>query len=154
MPDESRRFAFDLFAHGSFKNGLARLGRTRMVTSLVTPDDVPVADQVWDNSDPLDPVFLGYDDQGTVQRWLAEGSIGNEETESYGILDLRVKYVFEFGENLSTELFLDVFNVLDNQAARRSQDLASGGDGFSFIASAQRKPVHLAVLDQASAPDR
>jgi hypothetical protein len=77
-------------------------------------------------------VATAYDDQGTVQRWLEPGAIGGQETESYGILDLRVKYVFEFGENLATELFLDVFNVLDNQAARRNQDLSSGADGFSF----------------------
>jgi hypothetical protein len=77
-------------------------------------------------------VETAFEDQGTTQRWLAPGAIGGQETESYGILDLRVKYVFEFGESLATELFLDVFNVLDNQAARRNQDLSSGGDGFAF----------------------
>lgn len=73
-----------------------------------------------------------FDDQGTVQRWLAPGAIGGQETESYGILDLRVKYVFDFGSNYSTELFLDIFNALDNQAARRNQDLSAGADGFAF----------------------
>jgi len=79
-------------------------------------------------------VTTAFDDQGTVQRWLAEGAIGGQETESYGILDLRVKYVFEFGDSYSTEFFLDVFNALDNQAARRNQDLSAGADGFAFNA--------------------
>ena len=77
-------------------------------------------------------VDTAFDVDGTVQRWLAPGAIGSQETESYGILDLRVKYVFEFSEDYSAEFFLDVFNALDNQAARRNQDLSAGADGFAF----------------------
>jgi len=77
-------------------------------------------------------VDTAFDDQGTTQRWLAPGAIGGQETESYGVLDLRLKYVLDFGESLSAEFFLDVFNALDNQAARRNQDLSAGADGFAF----------------------
>jgi hypothetical protein len=104
----------------------------RHLPSRVTQDDVPVAQQVFDNSDPDNPVFLGYENQGVVQRWLKDNVIGSQSTPSFGTLNLRAKYVFEFGQGLTTEIFLDVFNVLDNQATRREQDL-SGGDGvFAF----------------------
>ena len=61
-------------------------------------------------------------------RWLAENTVGSQTTPSYGTLDLRAKYTWEFGASYSAEFFLDVFNVLDDQSVRRQQDL-SGGDG-------------------------
>jgi hypothetical protein len=77
-------------------------------------------------------VDTAYEDQGTTQRWLAPGAIGGQTTESYGILNVRAKYILEFGRSYSAEFFLDVFNVLDDQAARRNQDLQAGADGFAF----------------------
>ena len=43
-----------------------------------------------------------------------------------------MKYIVDFGDAYTAEFFLDVFNVLDDQATRRVQDLSGGGDGFSF----------------------
>lgn len=79
------------------------------------------------------PIRVGtaYEDMGATTRWLAPNTVGSKTTSSFGTLDARVKYVVDFG-NISTEFFLDIFNVLDDQAARRNQDL-SGGDGvYSF----------------------
>ena len=69
---------------------------------------------------------------GVSTRWLAPGTVGSQETPAYGELSARVKYTREFGQRYTAEFFLDIFNVLDNQAVRRQQDL-SGGDGvYSF----------------------
>jgi hypothetical protein len=76
------------------------------------------------------PIRVGtaYEDMGTTTRWLAPNTVGSQTAPSYGTLDARVKYVVDFGESYSAEFFLDIFNVLDDQAVRREQDL-SGGDG-------------------------
>jgi hypothetical protein len=73
-------------------------------------------------------------DNGTVQRWVKPGAVGGQSTDSYGILNARAKYVLEFGDKYTAEFFLDVFNVLDNQAARRNQDLSAGDGVFLFNA--------------------
>ena len=80
------------------------------------------------------PIRVGtaYEDNGTTQQWLAPNTVGSQESEAYGTLNLRAKYVVDFGDRFSTEFFLDVFNALDDQAAMRNQDL-QGGDGvYSF----------------------
>jgi len=76
------------------------------------------------------PVRVGdaYDSLGAVTRWLAPGTVGTQESPSFGTLNLRAKYILEFADTYTAEFFLDVFNVLDDQATRRQQDLA-GGDG-------------------------
>jgi len=73
-----------------------------------------------------------YEHRGTTDSWVSKGAIGGHTTPSYGILNARVKYVLEFGESTDVELFLDVFNVFDNQAVTREQDLAVGGDSWDF----------------------
>ena len=76
------------------------------------------------------PIRVGtaYDSLGATTRWLAPNTVGSQTAPSFGTLDARVKYVLDFGESYSAEFFLDIFNVLDDQAVRRQQDL-SGGDG-------------------------
>ena len=71
--------------------------------------------------------YAGIDDQ-----WVAEGSVGQFENPSYGILDLRAAYLWDINGRLSADFFLDVFNVLDEQEAARLQDLVGGGAGFDF----------------------
>jgi hypothetical protein len=78
------------------------------------------------------PIRVGtaYEDNGVTDQWLAPNSVGSQETPSYGTLNLRAKYVVDFGESMSAEFFLDVFNALDDQAAMRHQDLTGViGDG-------------------------
>ncbi|MFT5003857.1 MAG: hypothetical protein ACI952_002216 [Flavobacteriales bacterium] len=50
---------------------------------------------------------------------------------SYGTLDLRVKYVYDFDE-YKAEFFVDMFNVLDDQAGVREQDLKAGDGIYAF----------------------
>jgi hypothetical protein len=69
-----------------------------------------------------------YDSNGAVTSWLAPNTVGSQTSPSYGTLNLRAMYVMEFGSQYAAEFFLDVFNVFDDQAVRREQDL-SGGDG-------------------------
>lgn len=75
------------------------------------------------------PVRVGsaYESLGVVSRWLAPGTVGSHTTDSYGLLDVRAKYTMDIS-GFETEFFLDIFNVLDNQAVTREQEL-SGGDG-------------------------
>jgi len=70
--------------------------------------------------------------RGAIDTWVQEGAIGGNTTPSYGTLNGRVKYVAEFGESTQVEFFLDVFNLLDDQAVRRKQDLLDGGDGWDY----------------------
>jgi hypothetical protein len=69
---------------------------------------------------------------GTTTRWLAPGTVGSKTSPSYGTLDIRFKYVLDFADTYSAEFFLDVFNVLDDQAVRRQQDLSGGDADYAF----------------------
>jgi len=73
-----------------------------------------------------------YEHRGVVDSWVQKGAIGGNTTPSYGTLNARVKYVVDFGEDMSAEFFLDIFNVLDDQAVKREQDLFAGGDGWDY----------------------
>jgi hypothetical protein len=68
----------------------------------------------------------GYEDT-----YVSEGAIGGNETEAYGTLDLRLKYSMNFSR-YKAEFFVDLFNALDDQAAIRNQDLASGDGEYNF----------------------
>jgi hypothetical protein len=69
--------------------------------------------------------------------WIAPGAVGSLENPSFGLLDFRVKYMRKFGK-VGGEVFVDVFNVFDNQDATRNQDLVAGqgtvdfGEGILF----------------------
>ncbi len=67
--------------------------------------------------------------------WVCPGAIGGATTDSYGILNARAKYVKDFelaGGTYTAEFFLDIFNVLDNQAEARAQDLSAGDGVYSY----------------------
>ena len=70
-----------------------------------------------------------YEFGGETARWLAPDAVGGYQTGSYGTLDLRVKYSYTFDNDMKGEVFLDIFNVLDDQAAISEQDLANTADG-------------------------
>jgi len=78
------------------------------------------------------PVDTAYEFKGVTDFWLRDNVVGSQESPSYGTLNARAKYVVEFGKGFETEFFLDIFNLLDDQAPNREQDL-DGGDGvYSF----------------------
>jgi hypothetical protein len=72
-----------------------------------------------------------YEYGGMTARWLAPGNTGVLTNDSWWNMDLRFKYSHAFGW-LSTELFLDVFNIFDDQAAVRNQDVVAGSGGVPF----------------------
>lgn len=68
---------------------------------------------------------------GITDYWLAPDAVGSLTNPSYGLLDLRVEYNRKFGK-MGAELFVDIFNVLDNQDSTRNQDLVAGSGGIAF----------------------
>ena len=77
---------------------------------------------------------------GITTRWLRPDAVGQFDNPSWGTLDLRGQYNRRLGK-VDAELFLDIFNILDEQKAIRLQDLEAGandgsssfGDGIQFI---------------------
>jgi hypothetical protein len=72
-----------------------------------------------------------YEYGGTTQPWTKAGTVGSHEADSYGTLDVRVKYTQEF-EYFKAEYFLDIFNVLDDQAGTTVTDLVDGDGDYAF----------------------
>lgn len=70
-----------------------------------------------------------YEFNGAESTWLLPNTVGSQKTDPYGTLNVRAEYETTFFEDrYKAEFFIDIFNVLDDQAAIRNQDLA-GGDG-------------------------
>jgi hypothetical protein len=95
------------------------------------------------NSTPVDPILFaggdGFGDPGIAGFWLSPFSVGAVDNPSYGIFDLRFAYLWRVGGRWEADFFLDVFNVLDEQDATSTQDLARGnvdpafGEGLTFV---------------------
>ena len=75
----------------------------------------------------------GFGNAGASGFWLTPDAVGSIENPSFGILDLRVAYLWRINGRLEADLFLDVFNALDDQKAIRVQDLVSGFNGIDFL---------------------
>ncbi|MCH9650241.1 MAG: TonB-dependent receptor [Deltaproteobacteria bacterium] len=73
-----------------------------------------------------------FDFAGTTQAWIQPGNVGGFENPSYGILDLRLSYLWRLGGRWEADFFLDVFNALDEQDITQSQTLVAGRDGVEF----------------------
>jgi hypothetical protein len=78
------------------------------------------------------PVGQNFTYAGINTRWTAPDSIGGVENPSWGSFDLRIQYVRPIAR-LTTEFFVDVFNLFDDQAAMRVQDLVAGSGGTPFL---------------------
>ncbi|MEP7118870.1 MAG: TonB-dependent receptor, partial [Acidobacteriota bacterium] len=77
------------------------------------------------------PTSEAYLFGGVVDRWLAPDSVGSLTNPSWGQVDVRAQYVRNIGK-AAAEVFVDVFNVLDNQNPVRNQDLVAGQGGTAF----------------------
>lgn len=73
-----------------------------------------------------------YDFGGYDGRWIAPGNVASEKTPAYGTLDMRVKYSHDFGDDYTAEFFLDIFNVLDDQATIEEEQFVAGSGSFQF----------------------
>lgn len=72
-----------------------------------------------------------FDYAGITTRWLAPNAVGSTENPSWGQVDLRAQYLKPFGV-ANLEIFVDMFNILNNQNAVRNQDLVAGQGTTSF----------------------
>jgi hypothetical protein len=68
---------------------------------------------------------------GIVENWVAPGAVAAVQNPSWGQFDLRAQYVRRLGR-ITTEFFADIFNVFDDQAATRTEDLVAGTGGTHF----------------------
>lgn len=71
--------------------------------------------------------FAGY-----TTRWIAPNTVGALTNPSWGTLDLRAQYNRTWSDRITTEFFVDLFNVTDNQGAIRNQDLVAGFGQTAF----------------------
>ncbi|GMU67373.1 MAG: hypothetical protein AMXMBFR36_36470 [Acidobacteriota bacterium] len=65
----------------------------------------------------------------TFAGWAEPGTVGGVENPSYGVLDISANYNHQFGP-VGSEFFVSIFNALDDQSTRRTQDLASASPAF------------------------
>ena len=76
-------------------------------------------------------VAQAYEYGGAVENWLRPDAVGSLRNPSWGQLDLRVSYR-KTDTRFKPEVFLDVFNVANNQEEIRRQDLEAGNGGVAF----------------------
>ena len=62
---------------------------------------------------------------------MAPGAIGAVQNPSWGQFDLRAQYVKSINK-VTTEFFVDIFNLFDDQAATRREDLVAGTGATKF----------------------
>ncbi|MCB1033576.1 MAG: TonB-dependent receptor, partial [Acidobacteria bacterium] len=116
---------------GSYQwdNGLQAGGTYRWNSGVI----VNRTAQLFGRNNPLTvPEGEEFEFAGFTHNWVAPGAVGTLENPSYGILDLRLAYLWRIGSRIETDFFVDVFNVLDEQEAVQVQDRVSGGDGVEF----------------------
>ena len=80
-----------------------------------------------------DFAFGGWPGGGFDDTWVADDALGSIDGKSYGTLDIRGSYVWAANNNMEVDFFLDFFNLFDDQAVIRVQDLLPGGDGFEYL---------------------
>lgn len=69
---------------------------------------------------------------GVLDTWIKPGSIGAETGPSYYTFDMRLKYTYKLAGSQKVEFFVDLFNVLDKQAATSEMPLVAGNGVYSF----------------------
>jgi hypothetical protein len=67
----------------------------------------------------------------TNQRWVAPDSVGAVKNPSWGQFDVRLQYIRPISK-LTTEFFVDVFNLFNGQDATRVEDLVAGTGTTAF----------------------
>jgi len=69
---------------------------------------------------------------GITDNWIAPDTIGAVQNPSWGQFDIRAQYVKRLADRLTTEFFVDMFNLFDDQAPTRTEDLVAGTGGTHF----------------------
>src|SRR5205823_5271799 len=60
-----------------------------------------------------------------VGGWIAQGAVGATQNPPWGQMDTRIQYIRPINQ-VTTEFFVDLFNVFNTQTATRLEDLAAG----------------------------
>jgi hypothetical protein len=68
---------------------------------------------------------------GATEQWVAPGAVGGLQNPSWGQLDVRAQYKRRV-MGLGTEVFVDIFNLMNDQNGIRNQDLVAGAGGTAF----------------------
>jgi hypothetical protein len=94
------------------------------------------ANQSGRNLPVLSPT--AFASNGATDNWVLPNTVGSLTNPSYGTLDLRASWAQPLPRSTSLELFLDVFNALNDQAVIRNQDLTNSatvpfGDALSYV---------------------
>ena len=77
-------------------------------------------------------VDKAYEFGGTTDNWIAPGTIGAVHNPSWGQFDVRAQYTKRIGARLAPEFFVDIFNLFNDQAATRTEDLVAGTGSTKF----------------------
>jgi hypothetical protein len=77
---------------------------------------------------PMDPNYYYW---GVNDSYLSEGFVGSETTPAYYTFDMRFTYTKDLPIG-AAEFFLDIFNVLNNQAATDEEKLIAGSGLYAF----------------------
>ncbi|MFT3755391.1 MAG: TonB-dependent receptor [Pseudoxanthomonas sp.] len=72
-----------------------------------------------------------YEYGGVTSRWICAGAVGGQTGPAYYTFDVRAKYTKELPVG-KLEVFLDVFNILNQQKPMSELDLASGNGVYEF----------------------
>lgn len=122
--------------HGSYRwdNGIQVGGSYRWNSGVILNRN---SGQAFSRSipDSTDTPFAfgGWSGNDFESLWIAGDAIGFIDGQEYGVIDLRGSYIWAIGDRVEVDLFLDVFNALDDQATIRVQDLESGGAASEFL---------------------
>ena len=115
----SYTFPFGLELGGTYGwNSGTIVNRTFLSSSRRLPFRVPAAEAF---------TFAGIRD-----RWVAPDSIAAVENPSWGSFDARIQYIRTI-KRITTEFFVDIFNVFDDQATVRNEDLVAGTGTSVFL---------------------
>jgi len=109
-------FGLELGGTYNYNSGSV-VNRTELIQSRRLPIQVAASEAF---------TFAGMND-----RWVAPGTIGSVQNPGYGTFDTRVQYVRRF-ERITSEFFVDVFNLFNNQDPIRIEDLVAGSGANEF----------------------
>jgi hypothetical protein len=124
---------FKVAATYQFNNGLSVGGTYRWNSGVIASRTFRASGRnlpLLDVNDPLVTELINFAGQEGV--WLSPFAVGQFENDSYGTMDLRLSYLWRIGGRWEADFFVDLFNVFDDQAATRSQNLVSGLGGIDF----------------------
>ena len=132
---------FKVAATYQWDNGLSVGGTYRWNSGAIVSRTFSASRRNLPLRDVDDPLFndtiqfaggSGTGVAGGSGRWLSPLAVGQFENPSYGVMDLRVAYLWRLGGRWEADFFLDIFNALDDQATTRTQDIVGGAGGVDF----------------------